>query len=410
MEKLRAALPQCDMHWNLGVGGEWYDSRITALTAPAAAYYEELLSQLHWFTRLESADLAGVALSDVQIRSLRDAYPDVGFVWTVRAGTLSLRSDTQELYFSNGSAEDLSALEGVLDLLPALKKVDFSGSGVPTADRLAFLEAHGELDVGWNVILEGVVYPWDTEMLDFNNYHFDNTFALEEAMEQLPRLKTVELCDCGLGNETLYELNRKFEDVQVIWKVYFGREERLCPAHRRALLPPLGIRPDPPAVRDADTAILRYCTEMRGLDLGHQYFTDLSFLEYMPPMTYLIIAECPITDISQLSQLKELKYLEFFNTSVSDFSPLVECTALKALNVCYTKAKQADAFNAFKADAPAEYLWYCSCPLTTAQHNTLKVQAPNLVTFTLRGGESSGGQWRYNKYYYEMRDFFGNSW
>ena len=35
----------------------------------------------------------------------------------------------------------------------------------------------------------------------------------------------------------------------------------------------------PPSVTDADTKILRYCTDMQALDLGHQYFTDLSFLE-----------------------------------------------------------------------------------------------------------------------------------
>ena len=53
-----------------------------------------------------------------------------------------------------------------------------------------------------------------------------------------------------------------------------------------------------------------------------------------------------------------------------------------------------------------EYLWWCSSPLTKAQVNALKKQSPNLVVFTLRGGESSGGQWRYNQYYYEMRDCF----
>ena len=52
-----------------------------------------------------------------------------------------------------------------------------------------------------------------------------------------------------------------------------------------------------------------------------------------------------------------------------------------------------------------EWLWYCNCPLSAEQMREL-TNRENLTTFFLRGGECSGGTWRYSPYYYEMRDAF----
>ena len=134
--------------------------------------------------------------------------------------------------------------------------------------------------------------------------------------------------------------------------------------------------------------------------------TDLSFLQYMPHMTYLIIAECPIKDISPLAQLKELRYLEMFQTNVSDISPLLECTALKALNLAYMNVKQDNAWSVLPKLTNLDLLWYPSVPLSGTQRQQLADALPNTTLFLYNGCEPSGGIWRYNPYYYEMRDFF----
>ena len=123
-------------------------------------------------------------------------------------------------------------------------------------------------------------------------------------------------------------------------------------------------------------------------------------------MTDLSTAKCPIYDLTPLASLKELRYLELFNTDITDISPLKECTALKALNLCYIKAKQNNAWSTLSKMPWLARLWYCNCLLSSSQIRQLQGNNPDLVTFTLYGGESSGGSWRYNQYYYEMRDFF----
>ena len=408
METLRAQLPDCAMQWKLGLGGEWYDVTAASLKVPGSAvYFEELLSQLQWFRDLKSVRLDQAELTPQQQRTLLQSYDGVEFWWTVDAGERRLSCTVSELSFAPEETVDLQAIEDVMDLLPALKKVDFSDSTVSAEDRSAFREEHPELEVDWSVTLMGEVYPCDTQLLDFNDRKMteEELDLLREAIPYLPALEKIELCDTGLTNEQLDAFNQEYDDIRVVWRVYFsnGRYNlRTDDVYFR----PSEFGDSPPAVTDADTKILRYCTDMQGLDLGHQYFTDLSFLESMPHMTYLIIAECPIYDLTPLASLKELRYLELFNTNITDISPLKECTALKALNLCYIKAKQSNAWDTLSKMPWVERLWYCSCPLSKSQIRQLQANNPDLVTFTLSGGESSGGSWRYNQYYYEMRDFF----
>ena len=408
MTALQEDMPQCGMSWSLGLGGEWYDVTASSLSVPGSAvYFEELLSQLRWFPELKSVNLPGAALTPQQQRTLLQTYPDLTFLWTVAVGSRRLNCTTEEIGFSDAESGDLAGLEEVMDLLPALKTVDFSDSPVAPEDRTAFRSAHPELEVTWSVTLFGEVYPCDAQMLDFNNREMteEDLDELRAAIPYLPALETIELCDTGLSNEQLDAFNHEYDDIRVIWRVYFSRG-RYNLRTDAVYFRPSEFGDNPPAVTDADTQILRYCTDMQGLDLGHQYFTDLSFLESMPHMTYLIIAECPIYDLSPLASLKELRYLELFNTDVTDISPLAECTSLKALNLCYIKARQSNAWSTLSKMPWLERLWYCNCPLSASQLRQLQRNNPDLVTFTLYGGESSGGSWRYNQYYYEMRDFF----
>ena len=415
MAELARSLPQCRTSWALGLGGEWFDVNAETLDIPGdAVYFEELRELLPWFEQLKSVRLSGAALSHEQQRALLDAFPAVEFYWSVAVGELRVACDARELTFSAEDAVDLAALAEAreLGLLPLLTAVDFTGSTVPADERLAFREANPDLSVGWEVRIMGQAYSCDTELLDFDDVAFtqEGLDELDEAIAYLPALQRLEMANTGLTNEALAALDRKYENVQVVWTVRFGYNNFYTLRTDAQYFRPSEFGVTPPDITDEDTKTLAYCSQMRGLDLGHQKLTDLSFLEYMPHMTYLIVAECPISDLTPLSSLQELKYLEIFNTDVSDLTPLVKCSSLQALNCCYIKAKQDTAWRALSKMPQLRMLWYCNCPLTAAQIRELKEKDPELTTFTLQGGESSGGSWRYSSYYYEMRDFFGKSW
>ena len=411
MAELAGALGEVRTTWNLGIGGEWYDVNSEELDIPGdAVFYEELRGQLGWFPHLKSVRLTGAALTHEQQRELRELCPDADFYWSVAVGGLRVACDAVDLAFTAEDAVDLASLEEAmaLGLLPELASVDFTGSSVPAEERLSFRDAHPDLSVHWDVRIMDQSYSCDTQLLDFSGVPFtqEGLDELDEALAFLPALEQVEMHDTGLTNEALDALNRKYENVNVVWTIRFGYNNyytlRTDAEYFRAS--EFGVTP--PEITDADLAVMAFCSQMRALDLGHMQVTDLSPLKKMTHLTWLIIAECPIDDISALSSLKELKYLEMFNTSVSDLTPLVKCPALQALNCCYIRAKQDGAWKALSRMTGLKLLWYCNCPLSAQQIRDLKEKDPDLVTFTLMGGESSGGSWRYNDLYREMRDAF----
>ncbi len=404
METLRAELPNCEMRYSLCIGGQWFDSDAVELTAagtvPTAM---ELLSQLAHFPAVRTVNLPDAVFTIDEQHSLVSAYPNISFFWNVQIGSQTVSNITTELSLAGEDAATLAQLAAALDLLPRLRSVDLTGCTAPVADRLAFVEQHEDLSAGWTVSVEGQTFEWNTEFIDLNNYSIADVSALEAAFAELPKLTQVDMCDTNLSYEQLDALNRKYENIRVVWKVYFGNYYLRTDAEYFIAA---AWGENKVYLTDDDIDCWKYCTDLRGLDIGHMNITDLSFLQYMPRMTYLIIAECPITDISPLAQLKELRYLEMFQTNVSDISPLLECTALKALNLAYMNVKQDNAWSVLPKLTNLDLLWYPSVPLSGAQRRQLADALPNTTLFLYDGCEPSGGIWRYNPYYYEMRDFF----
>ncbi len=404
METLRTELPDCEMRYSLCIGSQWFDSAAVELTvsgtAPTAA---ELLSQLSHFSGVRTVNLPDAAFTIDEQHSLVSTYPGISFFWNVQIGSQRVSNLTTELSMSGEDDSALAQLTSALDLLPQLHTVDLTGCTASVADRLAFIEQHPDISAGWTVSVEGQELSWDTEFIDLNNYSIADVSALEAAFAELPKLTQVDMCDTNLSYEQLDALNQKYENIRVVWKVYFGNYYLRTDA-KYFIAAAWGE--NKVYLTDDDTDCWKYCTDLKGLDIGHMNITDLSFLQYMPHMTYLIIAECPIEDISPLAQLKELRYLEMFQTKVSDLSPLLECTALKAVNLPYTNVKQDNAWSVLPKLTNLDLLWYPSVPLSAAQRQQLADALPNTTLFLYDGCEPSGGIWRYNPYYYEMRDFF----
>lgn len=403
MEDLQKALPECEMSWNLCLAGEWYPSDTAELTVRSGSvYYEELLTQLGWFRELKAVEIIPAVLTITQQRALLDAYPKIKFTWPVTVGAAHLGNDAEELSYSLTGEESMDALEAALDLLPELKAVDFTGSRVPAEKRLAFRDAHPELQVSWTVPILGTDYPYETETLDFNGMAMGSMAELESVLPYLPKLTHVEMCDCGFTNEEMDGLAQRWPDIRFIWNVRFaGFNLRTDSTYFCASMDGLNH----PYLTDNDAAVFRYLVDMEAMDLGHMYISDLSFLQYMPNMKYLIIAECyNISDFSPLGLCKELLYLEAFHTNINDLTPLLDCPKLRDLNLCYTNVGQRNAWECLSQMKTLERLWWCNCPLSANQQVELQNLLPNCTFFLIYGGEPSGGAWRYHQNYYEMRD------
>ena len=396
--------PTPEAHWARVQGRTFYtgDSRIT-LSAPVDA--DTLLGELEPFGALRTVIITGGPVDIETQDTLRRGRSDLDFrcdteilgrVWPWDTKTLPLAGESR-------SEKDLEELRAGLDRLRGVEKVDLSGCGLGAEELSAFRSALGGVDVVFTVSLYGQDYSSDAEEIDLSDIPIrDGAAELERALPAFPRLSRVVMCGCGIDNEEMDALNRRYEEIRFVWSVHFGiwtvrtdATNFICNrTYNRSSLYSWQCRE------------LRWCTDLIALDLGHKNVEDLSFLYDLPHLQYLILAEDPVRDLTPVGSLKELKWLEIFWTRVEDLSPLIECTALRDLNVSYVYAKGDNAYASLSQMPWLERLWCCGSNMSGDQIDQLREVLPDCEIFADRFGDSTGGTWRYHPHYYEMRDAF----
>ena len=87
-------------------------------------------------------------------------------------------------------------------------------------------------------------------------------------------------------------------------------------------------------LRDENTEALRYCNDVKHLDIGHCALKDYWFLEYMPNLEVLIISCGEVEDIMPISKYcHNLIFLEAAECRIIDVSPIADCASIEYLNI-----------------------------------------------------------------------------
>ena len=227
--------------------------------------------------------------------------------------------------------------------------------------------------------------------------------ALEELLPLLPHVKKIDMCRCGIGNEEMYQLNQRHEDIRFIWIAPLGSSAQrtditsfnhngvgmLCNLYDARL--------------DTD---LRYFPDLIALDLGHSTVAiqRCDWLKHTPRLQYLILADCMISDVSPIGELSELRYLELFtNAWLEDISPLGKLKKLETLNLSVTGIRDVSALEGCEA---LKSCWLnCCWNLPYEAVETLAANRPDCLINCASASPTSGG-WREQDIYFEMRDAF----
>ena len=163
----------------------------------------------------------------------------------------------------------------------------------------------------------------DAEEIDLSSMEIESAQWVEERIRDMPQLQKVIMCDCGLGDEEMDALNRRYEDIRFVWTVRMGRISVRTDTNYFAPV----VTGD--YVTEIDLGPLKYCTDVVAVDLGHMAVRTCDWARNMPKLQYLILADTGITDISPLASCENLIFLELFLTAVRDYSPLLSCTRLE---------------------------------------------------------------------------------
>ena len=246
------------------------------------------------------------------------------------------------------------------------------------------------------------------EYVDISHVDVRNV-NIDKIIERLPNLSRLVMIDCGLDNDGYASLQDRHPDIKIVWEI---------------ILPYWTIRTDAVAfstykttaeefyMMNEDAYYLKYCNELVALDLGHNYVSDLSFLEYMPELKVLILVDNVkekdgetlrhLTDLSELQYCTKLRYLEIFANNVSDFSWMENLTELEDLNISYNSVSSIQ----YMTNLPnLKRLWMEHTYISYDGYCRLRQMYP--YAQIVADGEGSVDQgWRSGPRYYAMRRMF----
>ncbi len=172
---------------------------------------------------------------------------------------------------------------------------------------------------------------------------------MDLVIERLPNLKRLVMIDCGLDNDGYASLQDRHPDIKIVFEIVLEhwtiRTDSVAFSTFKTTAEEFYMNND-------DAYYLKYCNELVALDLGHNYVSDLSFLEYMPDLKVLILVDNVkekegetlrhLTDLSEVRYCTELRYLEIFANNVSDFSFMDNLTKLEDLNISYNSVSSIE--------------------------------------------------------------------
>ncbi len=290
-----------------------------------------LLDQL---PALTSLDARGSACYE-ELAAWGQAHPEVALRYTVPVpGLGELENDTETVDLTGLAAADAVEAAQTLALLPELEQVSLPGgeTGMTLEQALAFARTVPQAVIDYPFTLYGQsVNLSDDSLVLFHIPVEDEGEAVRQVLPCMRACTWVDMDNCGVSNENMARIRDENPEVEVIWRVWFGESYSVRTNVTKILasMPSQGGRVD-----DNNCQALRYCTNVRYLDLGHNpTLSDFSFIRYMPELEVAVISMAAVEDISPFASCPKLLYLEMGNTKVGDLSPLAACTELRHLNI-----------------------------------------------------------------------------
>lgn len=387
-EAVKAALPNCEISWQVPFQGGYLDPNTERITV--ASLTEEDAALLSYFPNLKVLDATDCADPAVAFR-LQQEKDHLKVLYNVTICGKAYPYNTVELSLEE---PEVSQLEG-LTMLPNLRSVHLTQ---PQGDPAALLALAETVPMTWEKTAFGQEFDSDVTEMDFSQQGltFEDAEAMEAELAWFPNLDLVFFGDVTADYDAMAAYReRQTDNYKVVWNVRLNH--RITLRSDAEYFMPYQLYMNPV---DEDLVNLKYCNDMICVDMGHmRAFTHCEWVAYMPKLKYLILADTVIKDLTPLSGLKNLVFLELFITPIEDYSPLLGCTALEDLNLSYSHGDPAPIAQM----TWLKRLWWNG----SKEAEELLPQTLTETELEFHSGSSTGGTWRQGQHYYDMRDLLG---
>ena len=306
--------------------------------------------------------------------------------YTVELFDNELTADTTALDLNALTSADVEAAAAKLALLPAVESIDLSRSSLTPAEVALIRAAAPTAAMDYTFDFLGrETNALETDIL-FDEVEIGDAgeAAVREALSILPEGARVCFDMCGFSNEVMASIRDDYPNHKVVWRVFFGEYFSMLTDEEtiRAIFD----------LYDGTTEALKYCTEVKYMDIGHNTsLTEVDFIAYMPKLEICIMSGSPFTDTSVFANCPNLEWLELvYCPNVTDISALEGLPSLKYLNLTYTQVTDVSMLG---SDVPLERFFYANPKLSAEQIAELEAKHPD-CWFTYEGFEYGHG-WRY---------------
>lgn len=388
---LLKAVPTLSVQYAIRVQGMRVapDSTELTLNADGIGDWDALKEELALLSSLTRITVQGKLSSD-RAQRLLDAAGEIEAVYTVAFGNTEIESTSEEADLSALAPSELNNIIGAVNVLPRLKRVNLnpeSGKSKWSLDDANRLQTAREgLLVDYRTEAFGVEFSLADEVVSFND--IDLRKRVDDVRVILPYLSGVqrlEMMNCGIDNETMDALRDEFPQPKIVWSVTVGAYRPIPTDAIMVKLSAAGSK----TLYDKDVKNLKYCRELKYIDVGHNKLHHMDFVQYMPDLEVFIMFN-PVVNLNGIENCKKLEYFECFSAMVSDLTPLASCTELKHLNLCYNNIKDITPLYGL---TKLERLWISRNKIPEEQIEQFKSLVPNCVVNTTTHNPTSEG-WR----------------
>ena len=361
----------------------------------------------------------GLAFTLQELEELRAAYPEAEVLYRVVIDGKEIPADSTVIDLSALPADRIGEAVRELGKLPALQKVELtpvvsvtadpvrveeSKSGAVFNDNLTISQvaelAASRPDVvfDYRFLLYGKAVSTADERLEYVDVKIGDEgveSVLRPILPAMSSLKYLKLDKCEVKSPIMAQLRDDFPDVKVVWRIYFSNYGYPVDG----VLSIYNCLTDTEKVwgtgfvSDFYAEELKYCTDVKYLDLGHNCITNIDFVRYMPNLEVAVLSVSWLESLEPLASCPKLEYLECFSTNIEDLSPLASCTNLKHLNIGSPRAAHpfTDLSPLYGLDL--ERLYCTSSKIPVAQQEEFKALHPDCECEF--GLVSPDGKWKF---------------
>ena len=170
--------------------------------------------------------------------------------------------------------------------------------------------------------------PASVTSLDFGPNWLKIDYIMSE-IEKYPNLERVDMYGTPVGIVNMGKLSERFPNITFGWSIRFATHT----TRSDAIVASTGHNAASERHPTRRIALLRYCTQLKALNVEYNDCDDLSFVSGMDDLRVLDVSDNLFTDLSPLSGRTKLEYLDLSGNKITDITPLTGLTRLMDLNL-----------------------------------------------------------------------------